>query len=331
MVRGMVASHTDGKEPIAYAEHDKLGPLGSKSALLHDPKELRKALVREFTEAAEAAGEAAKKAREASGEAVHEVRKALRRARAVLSTIGDALPKSERRAVKAALQQSRRGVSAARDHAVAPETLAALSLDDANRTTATAVIANAKQAVPSDDEIKAMLDEAAKAATAQAAALDAALPPELDWSVVASGVRAVYADARRARRAAKHSKREFHAWRRRSKELAYQLDILKGYAGSRVEVLCSEIEGVGDAQSPAVDLIMVREFVQTYAQGIAQDSVDRLIATIDDQLVDLMKSARRASRDAFDARPAKFERRVSKAVKRDLTVDGSASDGAAQA
>jgi hypothetical protein len=246
----------------------------------------------------------------------------------VLSVIGDALPKSERRAVKAALQQARRGLSASRDHSVAPETIHQLPLDDADRTTATAVLANAAQAVPPVSDIKKVLTECASTAAAQAAAIDAALPQELPWSAVAAGIRSVYGAARRARREAKNSKRSFHEWRRRSKELGYQLDIIKGYAGSRVEMLANEIDGASDTQSPAVDLIMVREFVKTYAQGVAGDAVDRLIVAIDDQIDDLMKASRRVGRDAFDARPAKFERRLTKAVKRDLAPP---SDGAALA
>src|SRR5215470_1403175 len=105
----MVASHTDGK-PEPYTEHDKLGPLGHKTALLHDAKELRSALVHEFVAAAEAVRDATKKSDKHMADAVHDCRKALRRARAVLSAISAALPKSERRAVKAALQQSRRGL-----------------------------------------------------------------------------------------------------------------------------------------------------------------------------------------------------------------------------
>jgi len=329
----MVTSPTDVKpEPLPYTEHDKLGPLGSKNALLHDPKEVRSAFVHEFVAAAEAVRNAAAGVDKSAAEAIHDCRKALRRARAVLAVIGDALPKSERRAVRAALQQSRRGLSAARDHTVAPETLHQLPLDDADRATATAVLANAAQAVPPVSDIKHVLLECATSATAQAAAIDAALPQELPWSGVASGIRSVYAAARRARREAKKSKRAFHEWRRRSKELGYQLDIIKTYAGSRVEVLSTEVDAASDTQSPAVDLIMVREFVQTYAQGIAGDAVDRLMVAIDDQLADLMKASRRAGRDAFEARPAKFERRLSKAVKRDLANDlAPGSDGAALA
>jgi len=300
------------------AEHDKLGPLGGKKPLLHDAAELRAALIDEFTESAEAARAAAASADKNVHEAVHDCRKALRRARAVLSMISDALPKSERRAVRAALQQARRALSVARDHAVAPEMLAQLTLGEEQRATADAVLKNAAEAAPPADEIKRAIADAAARAVAQAAALDAALPRELEWSTVADGVRTVYDEARRARRRAKRSKRSFHSWRRRGKELVYQLEILKSYAGERVGLIHGEIDAVTDALSPAVDLIMLRDLVETYGQGVAPEAVDNLVAAIDGQLADLMKTARKLGREAYRRGPGKFAKRLSRAVKRDL-------------
>jgi CHAD domain-containing protein len=305
--------------PISpQTEHDKLGPLGGKKAVLHDPNELRAALIDEFLDAAKSARNAAASADKNLATAVHDVRKALRRARAVLSMISDALPKSERRAVKDALQQARRALSVARDHAVAPETLSHLTLGSDQRATADAVLKNATEAMPAPDETTRAIVDAASRAVAQAAALDAALPREIEWSVVADGVRTVYDEARRARRRAKRSKRAFHSWRRRSKELAYQLEILKGYAGDRLGMLHTEIDGVTDQLSPAVDLIMLREFVETYGHGIAPDALDTLVGAIDAQLGDLMTTSRKAGRDAYRRGGGKFEKRLSRAVKRDL-------------
>src|SRR5262249_2501192 len=240
--------------PISpQTEHDKLGPLGGKKPVLRDPGELRAALIDEFVEAANAARAAAVSADKNMADAVHDCRKALRRARAVLKMITEALPKSERRAVKGALQQARRALSVARDHAVAPETLSQLPLGEDQRATANSVLKNAAEAHPPADEIKRAIADAASRAVAQAAALDAARPRETPWRTVAAGVRAVYDEARRARRRAKRSKRAFHTWRRRSKELVYQLEILKSFAGDRVALIHGEIDAVTDALSPGVD------------------------------------------------------------------------------
>jgi CHAD domain-containing protein len=172
--------------------------------------------------------------------------------------------------------------------------------------------------MPALAEIKQLLAESAARAAAQAEALQAALPHEVDWDVVAEGLRTTYAEARDACRAAKRSKAWFHAWRRRSKELVYQLELVAKHAGPRLAAIHGEVGGVTDTLGPAVDLIMVREFVATYDQGVPPEAADRLRATIDDHLDDLMKSARKAARDVFRQKSKKFEKRIAKSVRRDL-------------
>jgi CHAD domain-containing protein len=313
-----MATTTDAKT-LSYSENDKLGPLGTKVSALYDPTALRTMLLREFDTAVQAAKKAAGSVDQGATAAVHDARKALRRARAVISMVAEALPKSERRAVLRALQEARRALSAVRDHAVAPETLAQLTLGDDDRATARRVLENAAQALPAVAEIKQLLAESASRAAAQGEALAAALPQEIGWDVVAAGIRSVYGQARRARRAGKRSKSWFHTWRRRSKEITYQLELVANQAGPRLTAVHSEVDGVTNTLSPAVDLIMLREFVSTYDQGIAPEAIDQLTRAIDAQLVDLMKDARKAGRDAFGAKPGRFEKRLTKAVKRDLT------------
>jgi CHAD domain-containing protein len=301
------------------SEHDKLGPLGAKAHVLHDAAELRALLVREFEAAAHAARAAVGHVDHDAKGAVHDARKALRRARAVLELVAASLPKSERRAVKRALQEARRSLSVVRDHAVAPETIEQLPLGEEDRATANRVVANARDAMPPTHEIKQLLGEAAARAAAQVEALQAALPQELHWHGVVDGLAAVYGEARQARRSAKRSKSWFHAWRRRSKELVYQLGLVSEHAGARVCAIRDEIDGVTDQLSPAVDLIMVRDFVATYAQGVDADAIDHLRMAVDAQLGDLMKSERKVGRDAFAAGRKKFGKRLARAVKRDLT------------
>jgi CHAD domain-containing protein len=310
---------TNTPKPEGYPEHDKLGPLGSRASALHDPIELRAKLMGEFNSAVHAAREAAAAVDNGSASAVHESRKALRRARAVLTMVAAALPKGERRAVKTALQEARRSLSTIRDHSVAPETLGQLPLSDEDRDTARRILDSAAEAIPATGEIKQLLAEAAARAAAQAEALQAALPAALTWDDIAEGIRSIYSDARRARRAGKVSKQWFHSWRRRSKELAYALDFVARQAGPRTAAIHSEIDSLTDTLGPAVDLIMVRDFVATHGVGQSAEAVDKLRDTIDDQLADLMKLARKAGRDAFELRSKKFERRLTKAVKRDLT------------
>ncbi|HTR50816.1 MAG TPA: CHAD domain-containing protein [Kofleriaceae bacterium] len=321
------STHVNAMPP--FAEHDKLGPLGGKPQVMNNDSELRRALVAEFANAAEAAREASASVERGPADAVHSYRKALRRARAVLALVSRALPKSERRAVRRALREARRALGAARDHAVAPETLAGLPLDPIVRETAGAIVRTATDAMAPAAEIKQLLAEGAARTAAQVEALEAALPAGVPWSVVAKGVRSTYDDARRARRAAKRSKRSFHTWRRRSKELGYQLELLANLAGPHVNELHREIEGATDPQGPAVDLIMLRDFVDTYSQGVSPDSLDPLVDAIDAQLDELASAARKAGKTAFAKKPRRFARRLTKAMRRDFAPPTPADDNVA--
>jgi CHAD domain-containing protein len=286
--------------------------------VIDDAAALRNVLVRAFDAAIHDARAAVGAFDRGAAEAVHQSRKALRRARAVLGLVGAVLPKGEHRAVKAALQESRRALSTVRDHTVAPETLTHLTLDAADRATADRVLANAAGAVPAPAETKQLLAESAARAAAQAEALQTALPREIDWDTVASGLRTTYGEARRASDVAKRSKSWFHTWRRRSKELVYQLELVARHAGPRVAAIHSELSGVTDTLGPAVDLIMLREFVATYAQGIPPEAIEDLHDAIDGQLDESMNTARKAARDAFRQKPRKFEKRITKSLRRDL-------------
>jgi CHAD domain-containing protein len=306
-------------EAVRYAESDKLGPLGAKRSLIDDEVELRRTLVAEFQATADAARDAAAAVDKDPASAVHEYRKALRRARAVLALVAHAMPRSERKAVLRALREARRALGSARDQAVVPETMAAVELDEVDRSTASEILSATDDAVPPTREIKQLLAEGAARAAAQVEALEATLPQALPWSVVERGLRDTYGEARRARKASKRSTRSFHAWRRRSKELTYQLELLAGYAGTRTSDLHREVEHVTDTQGPAVDLLMLRDLVRTHATGISAEAIDRLGATLDAQLDDLVKDSRRAGRDTFKRKPRKFARRVTKGVRRDAT------------
>jgi CHAD domain-containing protein len=304
--------------PTEFHEDDKLGPIGGKTAVLDSDSQLRMMLVHEFREAAEAAKKAASKTEADAKHAIHDSRKALRRARAVLELLADALPKSEYKAVRRVLQESRRALSTVRDHGVAPDTFAKLTLDDEDRSAAKQILDSAAEAMPPVAEVKKLLADAAGKAAAQVDALEAALPQELHWSTVGVGLRSVYGEARAARKKAKKSAAAFHSWRRRSKELVYQLAILAEHAGGRTLAIHDEVAAITGALSDAVDIIMLSEFCDTFGQGVAPEALEKLQATIHEHLGDLMKTARKAAKGPFESGSKAFAKRVGKAVRKDL-------------
>jgi hypothetical protein len=276
-----------------------------------DDFELRSVIVDELRAASRAARDASSHpGRQAK--AVHEFRKALRRARAVLALVQEALPRDARKAAREALRDARRAVGTARDQTVAPETLGLLSLGEEEREMALAVLGAAARAVPPASEIEIALAEGAARAAAEVEVVEAALPAAIGWPTIVAGLEAEYRRARRARRAAKRSRSAFHSWRRRTKELAHQLDLVARHAGPKVLALRDELAAVVDTQTEAVDLIMLRRLVRTHG---TDEQRDRLVAAIDAELAPRMKASRKAGRDAFRRKPGQITRRTLRAVR----------------
>lgn len=279
---------------------------------------LRRTLLREFQIAAEDARQAVADIEDGLGRAVHGYRKALRRARALLRLLGPALAKRERRDIQRALTSARRALGPARDHAVATDVLGEIT-EDAEHRVARAVLERAAASALASADIKQLLAEGAARAAAQVEMLDAALPAQLEWYAVVDGVRATYADARKARRDAKHSRHAFHRWRRRSKELAIQLDVVSRVMAPELTEWREQLLAATDHLGGTVDILMARDFVRTHGAGIADEEITLLSRYLARQLDDKVEEARRQGRDAFRKKPRALARKLARAVKRGAT------------
>ena len=255
-----------------------------------------------------------------AAEAVHEARKGLRRAIALLALVAPALRTRQHREIRRGLQDARRTLSAARDLAVAPGVFVHLALPPRHRATARRVLARAAAAASGEAELRQLLEAAARSAALPARALEAALPPQLDWETLEAGLRTTYAAARRARREGKRSLRWFHAWRRRSKELGYQLHWVAKRAGPEVEAIRAGLDSGTALLSDAADLLMLRAFVGAWSGGLTTSARDGLVAAIDLRLSKLVHEARAEGRGTFHQGPRRFAARLARALRRDLAT-----------
>jgi CHAD domain-containing protein len=286
--------------------------------LADDGVELRRILFTEFQAAADDVRRAAGSVTESLASTVHDYRKALRRARAVLKLFAPALPRRDARDIRRALTQARRTLGATRDHAVANDVLGTLD-GEQERALAKTVLDNAAASALASAEIKQLLAEGAARTAAQVEMLDAALPQRIAWHTAVEGLRATYAEARDARKAAKRSRHAFHIWRRRCKELVIQLDVLARISPD-LDIQRERVEAVSDTLGHAVDLLMARDFVRTHAADIGEDGVDLLSDAICRELDDEIRKGRRAGRDAFRKKPRTLARKLAKTLQRDVTT-----------
>ncbi|KAB2901929.1 MAG: CHAD domain-containing protein [Kofleriaceae bacterium] len=121
-----------------------------------------------------------------------------------------------------------------------------------------------------------------------------------------------YRRARRARRKARRSDRAVHRWRRRAKELSYQLSVFRDVPAA--EELREALSRLDDELGEVVDRLMLKDFVGLYGHAAEADAVGVLLAQVDDELIDKSDAARKGSKSLFAARPRKLRKRLAKAI-----------------
>ena len=149
----------------------------------------------------------------------------------------------------------------------------------------------------------------------------------IEWDAVADGLSATYRAARRNLKRSRKKWRAFHAWRRRTKELTYQLELIARHAGERTAARRDELDALGGPLGAVVDLIMLREMLVVHGTGADRDHLAALLEHIDEQIDDAIRTARREGKALFDRGARKFTKKVTKAARRDLEPRTDASNG----
>lgn len=275
-------------------------------------EQLRTTLVRELVAAGEAARTAAENDTDLS-QRVHRFRKALRRARATLNLVAKALPPRAVRTATRALRDARRALSDARDYTVVPHVVGSLPLDDAHRGAITELLVAASGQAPDPIVVEQTLRAGASTSVAEIRQISGQIPGTFGWSVPRDGLRRIYREAREARLAAKHDLDAFHTWRRRTKELSYQLDLLTQLYPN-VAVYAQALEPLIDTQSVAVDLMMLGGFLRKHGEAVAPNVLSGAASYVEQQTAAHMKLARRAGRDHFSAKSKDYVQGIHAAI-----------------
>lgn len=306
-------------------EQDKLGPLASPpptvtSPTYGDPAALRSVVLAAVKDALEPARTARARAGARPAAAVHDVRKAIRRARAIVDLLGDTLPRRERKDLRKALVQARRSLGPARDLTVASDVLAQVAKAPEVAPAAGAIVAAARADAPSLDSVADDVNRAIDVALAQGDALAAALPDEIDARDLVRNLAETYRRARRARRRAKRSDRAAHRWRRRAKELSYQLSLFADVPAAAE--LREGLATLDDELGAVVDRLMLKDFVGLYGHAAAADAVGTLLAQVHDELIEKRDAARKNSKNLFAARPRKLRKKLARAIAPKAEANG---------
>jgi CHAD domain-containing protein len=228
------------------------------------------------------------------GEAVHEYRKSVRRARSVVALLRPSLGRVASRGLVEHLGSAFRETSVLRDNDVLFATLNGLAGDDATLfVEAAEFAARAGEANERPNPVK-VLRRAALNLKPLPAAMEVLLPAGFSTPDLEEGLSRSYRRTRQALDLAiqTRSDADFHEWRKREKELRYQLELLASGGSKPLKrrekalgelaqalgavtdlfVLCREIEASGPSDPGRADALLLR------ARALARQRADELLA-----------------------------------------------------
>jgi CHAD domain-containing protein len=282
-------------------------------------EELAAGLTRAAAGRAEAALERLRESEAGEGdaaEAVHGVRKDMKKLRTVLRLLRFELGKKRYRRENARFRDAARALSEARDAEVKLATLAALAeheadlpgeaLDawrkilDRDRVAAANLVAHDEEAV-------------AQARWLIEAGLEGIRALELEgdsWKLVEPAVRRTYRRGRRAMKKAEDRRRagDLHEWRKRAKDLWYELRLLSRAWPGPLEATADEAHRLTDLLGDHNDLALLREDLHRRKLGEAETAA--AAAAIDRRQEELAAQAFSLGRRLYAERPQELNRRL---------------------
>jgi CHAD domain-containing protein len=185
----------------------------------------------------------------------HGARKQLKRARATLRLLRPAVGDESYRDENIAARDAARPLSKARDDEALNKTLETLSEQFGTTISRAHVRQTAHEVSPRQlTDIKAALKRSMTHAQAWQ-------PDAADWDPIATGLRATYRRGRRAMRAARKDRAtdDLHEWRKQTKYLWHQLQILTPLAPGAVGEMADEFHHLADYLGDEHDLAVLRE------------------------------------------------------------------------
>jgi CHAD domain-containing protein len=249
---------------------------------------------------------------------VHDARKRIKKARAALRLLRDAIGEQEYTRENSALRDVARPLSQVRDSKVLVDTLEKLNerFDHACRGL-------------SVDDLRRTLNRERRQLRHEVLGRTSALRPAIntlrrvrsrtarwhldskDWSVIGCGLRRVYGNGRRALSAVESeaSPECFHEWRKQVKYLRHQLEFLEPVWPGVLCELAGEAHKLADDLGDEHDLTVLREKAQEHGDT-GSPELSAVLALIDRRRGELRDKALSRGRQLYEEKPGAFATRL---------------------
>jgi len=244
--------------------------------------------------------------------AVHEYRKALRRARAVVRLSRPLMGEGGYRSLVHDLRVALRGTSPLRDAAVLLQTLALLPDEDKTRPARKALTAllEAEPSVAGAPEVE--LRRSLQIVVPLPARFLAFLPESLRWRELRAGLERSYRRTRRARKSAFRSREDadVHAFRKRVKELRYQLELLDATGVGKPRRDHRALALLAETLGEVTDLTLLRRCARLRQEEFGGARPQALLAALDAAIDARLEALSGTSRKVFERSAREFAARA---------------------
>jgi CHAD domain-containing protein len=287
---------------------------GSRRLAIPDDEPLRPALLAALTKVLTYASYEVERSGEDHITAIHEFRKSLRRARALARLCRPFSAPGPAQRLATALKQAHRAASPLRDVDVLLATLEEHQLDDQGKTAMLCLRAEleglqAERMQP--ERITITLARGMEECASAVVDFDQGLPKELSRGDLLVGLRRTYRSARRHYQRARRIADEVHVhnWRKRSKDVAYQLELFAS-GQAPLKELRREYSGLTSALGEITDLVLLRRHAQASEQLFGVPGHEELLARIGELVAARIQNAMNIGERLYHQRPRWFARSV---------------------
>jgi len=259
------------------------------------------------------------KGRAVSDSSVHSARKLMKKARATLRLLRDALPDAVYRLENAALRDAARPLSATRNAKVLIEALDRLIdvYGDAARASAPQGLRRAlvreRNAIKRGARMSRSGLEQSRRSLRASLERSAAWPVgRKGWSIVGQGLRRTYARGRRsfAESREEHAAESLHEWRKQVQYLWHQSELMVPLSPGRIGELADQLHKLSDYLGDDHDLVVLREKIVAHKSVFADAARQaKLLAFVERRRTALQDKAFVLGARLYEETPSQFAAR----------------------
>jgi CHAD domain-containing protein len=251
-------------------------------------------------------------------EAIHEARKDMKKVRSAIRLVRDALGDDLYRRENQHYRDIGRELSGLRDAEVLVETLESLAerFGSAQEQRYAGLKERFQQELQARREDGSQEREMAAAAAALTASRGRVETWPLDgdgWELIAPGINRSYRRGRKRLREIEYeaSDETLHEWRKRAKDLWYQLRLIRDAEPELIGNLAAQAHDLSDHLGDDHDLALLREQAQRRREGFGEPGDQRLLLElIDQRRGELQFAASSLAERIYPEKPKKFTKRL---------------------